>query len=66
MEAEVNLEEATVEVGAVRRVFTRMTPAGGYSWDISFDGQRVLVGVPVETPAEPFTLIQNWMAVQRK
>ena len=41
---------------------------GGYFWDVTGDGQRVLLRVPMgeANQQEPITLEQNWMAALRK
>ena len=41
MAADVRISGEMVEVGAVRAVFTRVLPTGGYVYDVSADGQRL-------------------------
>ena len=45
-----------------------LNPLNGYSYDVSADGQRFLVAVPVEkkSTAPPITLVQNWTALVKK
>jgi hypothetical protein len=40
----------------------------GYPYDISADGQRFLVAMPVvnQKGAEPLTLVENWTAALKK
>ena len=34
----------------------------GPRWDVTRDGNRFLIGVPVEQPPPPFTVVVNWQA----
>jgi hypothetical protein len=45
-----------------------MRPSGrGYPYDVSLDGRRFLVNVPVENTASvPMTLVVNWPALMKK
>jgi hypothetical protein len=64
MVADVRISGETVEVGAVRPLFTGMKYFGGYNYDVSADGQRILAAMPVrsqKTP-EPVTLVETWAA----
>jgi serine/threonine protein kinase len=66
MEADVRISEETVEVGTIRPVFTRVLSPGGYTYDVSADGQRVLAAMPVAKAAQPITLVENWSAALKK
>jgi eukaryotic-like serine/threonine-protein kinase len=71
MAADVNWSGTALEIAAVHSLFgLRLAPgppiydlgptAGQIGYDVSPDGQRVLVNSPAETDAEPITLILNW------
>jgi Tol biopolymer transport system component len=64
MAAEIRITGDSVEVGSVRKLFSGIPASGGYLYDVSADGQRILVAVPVSSqkPPEPITLVQNWPA----
>ena len=68
MAAEVRTEGGTAEVGAVRALFARITSYGGYPYDVSTDGQRILAAMPAgrQKTAEPVTLVENWAAALKK
>ena len=65
MVAGVHINAGSVEVGSVRMVFAKTTLTGGYSYDVTTDGQRILAATPVQTQAsaEPVTLVDNWTAL---
>lgn len=73
MAADVNWSGATFEVAGVRTlVHLRLAPgpplydlgltAGQIGYDVSPDGQRVLVNSPAESDVVPITAILNWPA----
>jgi hypothetical protein len=66
--AEVALKGDTLEVQAVRTLFGPVNVAAGfYRYDISADGQRILMAVPpAEGSSEPVTLVQNWASGLKK
>jgi serine/threonine protein kinase len=66
--ADVSTKADTLEVGAARPLFGTVYTAGGfYTYDISADGQRILMAVPPAHGAgEPLTLVQNWAAELKK
>jgi hypothetical protein len=66
MEADVRISGETVVVGAVRAVFTQVLPTGGYAYDVSADGQRLLAAVPAAKAIQPITLVENWPAALKK
>jgi eukaryotic-like serine/threonine-protein kinase len=77
MAADVNWSGSTFEVAAVHPLFhLRLAPgpplydlgptAGQIGYDVSPDGQRVLVNSPAESDATPITVILNWPAELKK
>jgi Tol biopolymer transport system component len=70
MAAEVSIKGEGIEVGTITPLGVPVTlnPLNGYSYDVSADGQRFLVAVPVEkkSTAPPITLVQNWTALVKK
>ncbi len=77
MAADVNLSGSTFEVAAVHPLFRlRLAPgpplydlgptAGQIGYDVSPDGQRILVNSPAESEAAPITVILNWPAKLNK
>jgi hypothetical protein len=66
MAAEVAIQGASVEVGAVRSLGIPVS-APFYKYDVSADGQRFLVAAPREQKSStPLTLVQNWTALLKK
>jgi Tol biopolymer transport system component len=77
MAADVNLSGTALEITAVHSLFRlRLAPgppiydlgptAGQIGYDVSPDGQRILVNSPAETDAMPITVILNWPAELKK
>ena len=66
MEADVRISGESVEVGTVRPVFTRVPGTGGYPYDVSADGQRVLAAMPLAKAVQPITLVENWAAALKR
>jgi serine/threonine protein kinase len=69
MAAEVSIKGAGIEVGTITPLGVPVTlnRLNYYSYDVSADGQRFLVAVPVEQKsAAPLTLVQNWTALLKK
>jgi dipeptidyl aminopeptidase/acylaminoacyl peptidase len=68
MAAEVSIKSAIIDVGLVHPLGIAVNPNGEYMYDVSADGQRFLVAVPVEkkSTAPPITLVQNWTALVKK
>jgi Tol biopolymer transport system component len=62
MAATVRLDEARVEVDAVRPLFEMRAPDGSPRnfYDVASNGQRFMVVVPDETASTPLTLVNNW------
>ena len=77
MAAEVNWNGSTFEVAEVHSLFhLRLAPgpplydlgptSGQIGYEISPDGQRILVNSPAESDATPITVILNWSAKLNK
>jgi Tol biopolymer transport system component len=69
MAADVNADEAQVDVGTVRALFdVRPSAAGGSRYyDVSSDGQRFLVASrPRGAALPPITLVTNWQGLLNK
>jgi len=77
MAADVNWSGSTFEVAALHPLFhLRLAPgppiydlgptAGQIGYDVSPDGQRILVNSPAESEATPITVILNWPAKLNK
>lgn len=68
MAAEVRIAGDTVEVAAMRQLFDGFPTSGGYLYDVSADGQRILAAVPISSlkARYPITLVQNWAAALQK
>jgi eukaryotic-like serine/threonine-protein kinase len=66
MEADVRISAENAEVGTVRPVFTRVLGTGGYTYDVSADGQRVLAAMPLAKAVQPITLVENWAAALKR
>ena len=72
MAADVSVRNGSFEVGQVKRLFGGINTQRGYLFDVSIDGQKIIVplqggdneaGAP-QTP--PLTLVENWPAVIKK
>ena len=65
MAATVRLDEARVEVDAVRPLFEMRAPDGQPRnfYDVASNGQRFMVVVPDEGESTPLTLVNNWPTV---
>jgi Tol biopolymer transport system component len=69
MAAEVQAASSDFDVNGSRRVLDIREGGGvrGYAYDVSADGQRILVNTVVEsTPLPPITLVVNWAASLHK
>ena len=65
MAATVRVDNARVDVDAVRPLFEMRTPDGrprNY-YDVTSNGQRFMVVVPDEGESTPLTLVNNWPTV---
>jgi len=64
----VAVRDGAFEVGTPQTLFaTRMNPTPGTQFDVTRDGQRFIVSVPVETEgASPLTLVLNWPALLQR
>lgn len=60
---EVSLHGDRVKIGKPQTLFGPITVGLGPLYDVSSDGQRILVSVPQpETPVQELTVMQNWTA----
>lgn len=67
MAAGVNGQGSAFEVGAVQRLFATRAVGSGSQYDVSADGQRVLVNtVAEEIVPPPITLVVNWVGALQK
>ena len=56
-----------LEVGAPQRLFHAASPGAGISFDVSSDGERILVNhSEEETTQAPLQLVTNWLAEMKK
>jgi Tol biopolymer transport system component len=55
-----------VEVGTPQRLFHAASPGIGVAFDVSSDGQRVLVNHSQDEAPAPLQLVTNWLAQLRK
>jgi serine/threonine protein kinase len=67
MSAEVNGSGSTFEIGKVKLYFDPQTIGGIFVYDVSDDGQKILLGITKgQRLSEPLTLVLNWQAEARK
>ena len=62
MAVEVSAKGSEFQVGAARPLFRFNTPAVGFPYDVSPDGQRFLVNYSRGDTSTPITLVVNWTA----
>jgi serine/threonine protein kinase len=66
MATEVRISGETVEAGAAHTLPVGIMFSGGYCYDVSADGQRLLAAMPVVKAAQPITLVENWPGALKK
>jgi serine/threonine protein kinase/Tol biopolymer transport system component len=67
MAAEVRASGSTLDVGAVRPLFEMKAQGECYFYDVTADGQKFLMGIPVGGRSAPtLTLVTNWDAGLKK
>lgn|GEM_PF-6485215 len=68
MAVAVTSKSDALEIGEVRPLFGPVSVyAGAYSYDVSTDGQRLLVALPEkQTSTAVVTVVQNWAAALKK
>lgn len=68
MAAEIAEHGATLTVSKVQVLFQpTMVVVPGRSWDVSSDGQKVLIITPaVQKGMQPLTLVTNWPALLKR
>jgi hypothetical protein len=57
---------AEIEVGTPQGLFHAASPGIGTSFDVSSDGQRLLVNHSEEETQAPLQLVTNWLAELKK
>jgi eukaryotic-like serine/threonine-protein kinase len=63
----VDVVTAPVFQSGVPKPLFRALSAGGANWDVSADGKRVVLSVPVgANPAAPYTVVLNWTSLLRR
>jgi len=60
MAVEVKADGSNFEPGVPKLLFESETVGGAF--DVSRDGQRFLIPVPVEGSSDPITVVMNWTA----
>jgi len=66
MAAEVAARNGTLEIGKVQKLFEGILTNYGMTYDVSADGQKILVVENGASAVRPLTLVQNWTAALRK
>ena len=66
MATEIAARNGTLEVGRVQKLFDGIVTSRGVTYDVSADGQKVLVVDDSDVSARPLTLVQNWTALLKK
>jgi serine/threonine protein kinase len=67
MVAEVKASGSTFDVGAVRPLFEVKSKTGFNLYDVTADGQKFLIGIPVSAQSiPPLTLVTSWDAGLKK
>ena len=65
MEAQVEMNRATLQVTATHPLFKAsmpLDPTGSATYDVSPDGRRFIVNTSSTTEDQPLTLVTNWIA----
>ena len=58
--ASITLKGSEIEVGQPQHLFHTNAPGVGFPYDVSYDGQRILVNVAEEEAQAPLKLVTNW------
>jgi Tol biopolymer transport system component len=66
MAADVTVKDGEIQPGEVRPLFGPLPIGNGYQYDVSADGEHILVVTPRQNASEPLALVQNWTALLRK
>ena len=67
MAAEVNIKGSSIEIGQVSPLGVFADNSRGIVYNVSADGQKILVPAQPERKASPpLTLVQNWTAGLKK
>ncbi|MSV35508.1 MAG: hypothetical protein EXQ47_07920 [Bryobacterales bacterium] len=66
MAVEVAARNGALEVGRGQKLFDGIITSGGWNYDVSADGQKIVVVDGGASSLLPVTLLQNWPASLRK
>jgi Tol biopolymer transport system component len=66
MAAEVMIKGGKIQTGEVRPLFGPLLTGNGFQYDVSADGQRILIVTSRQSASEPLTIVQNWPAGLKK
>jgi Tol biopolymer transport system component/predicted Ser/Thr protein kinase len=67
MAVEVSLHSSSIDVGPPRLLFGSLITGGGFMYDVSPDGQRILAITETNQDSdEPITVVQNWPGLLKK
>ena len=67
MAADVKASGSTFDVGAVRQLFEVESKRDASLYDVTHDGQKFLIGIPIGGQSiPPLTLVTNWDAGLKK
>ena len=56
----IHLSGSEIEVGQPQRLFHTSAPGVGFPYDVSYDGQKLLVNLAEEETQTPLRLVTNW------
>jgi Tol biopolymer transport system component len=66
MAVPISAGKSGLVIGAPQPLFGTLRTGGGFEYDVSADGQRILAVVPNEKAAEPLSVVLNWTAGLKK
>jgi Tol biopolymer transport system component len=66
MAAEINTKDNSIQVGQVHSIPITIFTGYGYMYDVSADGKRFLVPMPMDQGSIHITLVQNWTQALNK
>jgi hypothetical protein len=62
----ITLKGSEIEVGPAQRLFRTYFPGVGFPYDVSYDGQKLLVNLAEEETQTPLRLVSNWPGELKK
>ena len=62
MSVEIRIKDNSIEVGQVHPISIPVFTAYGYMYDVSADGKRFVVPLPIDLGSIHIALVQNWTA----